>query len=689
MANVWGVLVLATLMVAVCSAQSPDEPCVKDAYPPDPNTEVPTYTVDLDQDPKLRWQKLVTDKKADIVKLIDYVHWLLSFIDHGKLIPIEEDVFGLLADSLPAPYGDEMRGISESSGLPLGDVVLYNVFYEIFSVCTSIVAESENGTLMHVRNLDFGLLMGWDIQNDTWPVAEMLRPIVVNVEYMKGGKLVYKAVHFAGYIGILSAIKPDVFTLTMNESYSEAVDMLANTRMLAPAYFIVGGTKSGEGCVITRTLEKALDIWKAGSHALLSKTQSSSKRQTPSLLQLAQPESWHQLHRDIQGRLRQGRSSPPHPLSPQISGVSATGGLRESQPHIPVLSEAVKNTLSNSPWTRTHRQVQQAAVELRVCGDFRDYPEPVQYSLCRVGWHLSLDQGRVIFREHAPACCFYFIISGNVLVTSDQEPDHTLTAGTSFGDESIIDKTVRTMTCSALTPVELLVISKSVNLSVCLSHWPLHLLESHPDQCKVANFKTNSVVVKDSTKNPWVYIIMTGSCRAVKRFVYGSEDQGERVQKRKSYSNPADVSKLAGESAGTRQPPATGILRQQMLLSQKKNKQPHLAQGYSPEQVQRKGHRLPHTISTPQISVRRPLPKKQFLLQLQLLKPKDTFGLSSFVYEDEPSVTLVSNGAEVVMLSKEFLHLHFKETTRGKLKHQISPFPSQETMLKRIRERYS
>ena len=86
MANVWGVLVLATLMVAVCSAQSPDEPCVKDAYPPDPksdslfcvyvsvlvfcprpcSTEVPTYTVDLDQDPKLRWQKLVTDKKADV-----------------------------------------------------------------------------------------------------------------------------------------------------------------------------------------------------------------------------------------------------------------------------------------------------------------------------------------------------------------------------------------------------------------------------------------------------------------------------------------------------------------------------------------------------------------------------------------------------------------------------------------------
>lgn len=38
--------------------------------------------------------------------------------------------------------------------------MLYNVFYEVFSVCTSIVAQTENGTLMHARSLDFGLLMG-------------------------------------------------------------------------------------------------------------------------------------------------------------------------------------------------------------------------------------------------------------------------------------------------------------------------------------------------------------------------------------------------------------------------------------------------------------------------------------------------------------------------------------------------
>lgn len=81
-----------------------------------------------------------------------------------------------MADTLPAPYGDEMKGISEATGVPLGkrallilsylirvvsgEIVLYNIFYEIFTLCTSVVAQDQNGNVLHGRNLDFGLLLG-------------------------------------------------------------------------------------------------------------------------------------------------------------------------------------------------------------------------------------------------------------------------------------------------------------------------------------------------------------------------------------------------------------------------------------------------------------------------------------------------------------------------------------------------
>lgn len=180
----------------------------------------------------------------------------------------------------------------------MGEAILYNIFYEIFSACTSIVGEDESGKLYHARNLDFGLLMGWDNKNDTWAITERLRRMMLNVDYQRNGKTVYRAVHFAGYVGMLTAVKQNAFTMTINErfsldggyvgifewllgiskgkwmgfltrdtldnatDYQSAVNMLANTEMLAPAYFIVGGTKSGEACVITRSRQKTVDMWK-------------------------------------------------------------------------------------------------------------------------------------------------------------------------------------------------------------------------------------------------------------------------------------------------------------------------------------------------------------------------------------------------------------------------------------------
>lgn len=73
---------------------------------------------------------------------------------------------GKVADTLPKPYGDEIKGIAKATNLPLGDLVLYNIFYEIFTLCTSIVGEDAQGNMYHARNLDFGLFIGWDIKND-------------------------------------------------------------------------------------------------------------------------------------------------------------------------------------------------------------------------------------------------------------------------------------------------------------------------------------------------------------------------------------------------------------------------------------------------------------------------------------------------------------------------------------------
>ncbi len=67
----------------------------------------------------------------------------------------------VLWTTLPEPFKSELLGVSDITGIPLGRVVLYNVFYEIFTVCTSVITQDAKGTLYHARNLDFGLFLGY------------------------------------------------------------------------------------------------------------------------------------------------------------------------------------------------------------------------------------------------------------------------------------------------------------------------------------------------------------------------------------------------------------------------------------------------------------------------------------------------------------------------------------------------
>ncbi|XP_034044501.1 N-acylsphingosine amidohydrolase (acid ceramidase) 1b [Thalassophryne amazonica] len=277
------------------------EDCRTNMYPPKGPTfkgGVDWYTVDLDLPPNKRWTALITAKRADLADMIKAIKDLANaFVPSGKLIELVDIALPLMSDTLPYPFSDEIKGIAAVSEIPLGEVMLYNIFYEIFTVCTSIVAEDTNGNLFHGRNLDFGLFLGWDVKNKSWIISEKLKPLIVNINFVRNNQTVFKSTNFVGYVGMLTGIKPYKFSLTMNErfsidggfigllewilgkrsgmwmsfltrsvlenatSYEEAKTRLAQTELLAPAYFIIGGNQTGQGCVITRSRLLSLDIW--------------------------------------------------------------------------------------------------------------------------------------------------------------------------------------------------------------------------------------------------------------------------------------------------------------------------------------------------------------------------------------------------------------------------------------------
>ncbi|CAI5438889.1 unnamed protein product [Caenorhabditis angaria] len=243
----------------------------KNLYDPTKQFDIPWFEVNLDLPPSERWKQVGTAYKQQITDLIGVLIDLVLPVFPDALTFVD-DVFGDLATKLPQPYRDEIKAISDVTGIPLGQITMYNIFYEIFTVCTSIVAQDHQGNLVHARNLDFGLFMGWDAEIHDWPISQRLRKMIINVNWTRGGKLVFKSNNFAGYVGIYNGLKPNAFSITADDRFQleggyygifkwlfglepeEAKEHLMNTPMLSPVYFILGGHQAYEASIIARSL---------------------------------------------------------------------------------------------------------------------------------------------------------------------------------------------------------------------------------------------------------------------------------------------------------------------------------------------------------------------------------------------------------------------------------------------------
>lgn len=275
----------------VCTMDDPSKSSPTPYPPTDPKQLLPTVTVDLDKPASQRWVDIVTPRKAAIKDLVDTFTDLI--IKHnGTARALIELLLNGVAEKemqrMPKDYADEMRGIASATGIGVGSIWVLNMMYEVIGACTSFIAHDANGQIWHGRNLDFGLFMGSDPETHTWLITDKLRPILMNVEFTRGGKSLYNSTTYAGFIGLLSGSKAGAFSITVNTrydgtflegligwflgknndcqfltfetrmaiednaTYADALDTLVQYKPLGPAYIIIGGIKPDEGAVIAK-----------------------------------------------------------------------------------------------------------------------------------------------------------------------------------------------------------------------------------------------------------------------------------------------------------------------------------------------------------------------------------------------------------------------------------------------------
>ena len=252
----------------------------------------PEYIINLDADPKDRWKKIGEIYKTEVKQAMEAIKTTIP-----EFVFMLVDKIGSELDSLlPQPYSDELRGLAEVTDIKVGELFLLNLAYDITAHCTGIVAQSSDGKLLHARNLD----MPSDPQ--FLAILKNARKMTFTAHFQRGGKTVYSGVTSAGAIGLATGQKPNSFTININErrtgsiwtniftllrdhpgsaicflvrdalgdpdmNYQGVLNRMTYIPMIASCYVIIGGTKPGEGAVISRDRREAVKplsngIWK-------------------------------------------------------------------------------------------------------------------------------------------------------------------------------------------------------------------------------------------------------------------------------------------------------------------------------------------------------------------------------------------------------------------------------------------
>jgi hypothetical protein len=252
---------------------------------------VEEFVVNLDVPPEQRWAHIITMPryKQELLKTLEVVENMLPTLER-EVVDFVFNVISPQIEHFLGDYGREIQGSADILNIDVGYALLINLVYEIIAHCTSIVAETDNGIILHARNMDFA-----GIWQDDSEFQQHLKNLTVQLDFRRGGKTVYRGTTFVGYGGLATGMKPGAFSVTINErdegtlwenlleallvpnvapvsflvrdvldsakSYDDALSIFATHRIVAPAFLILAGMERGQGAVITRDRNYAVDIW--------------------------------------------------------------------------------------------------------------------------------------------------------------------------------------------------------------------------------------------------------------------------------------------------------------------------------------------------------------------------------------------------------------------------------------------
>eukprot|EP01050_Picozoa_sp_SAG11_P017571 SAG11_NODE_2548_length_3231_cov_14.685504_3_plen_436_part_00 len=262
-----------------------------------------SYDIDLDQSPAERWGWVVAYRSYFNQARALVVDEFLE--EDGGTLPawLRLGARALLA-CVPAERRAEVEACALACDVPPAELALVNYLYELKAKCSSFVVSRTDGRPLHARTLD-------------WPGCAVLSACTVRLRVLRGGRLLYEAVSWPGYLGVLTAVVPGRFSVSVNfrederaaasmaaggapgsltdmarrstamlgafarrgrsvgfavrallegaepRTFEQAVEELRRVELVAPVYFILAGVRRDEGAVLVRAPQRSdADGWR-------------------------------------------------------------------------------------------------------------------------------------------------------------------------------------------------------------------------------------------------------------------------------------------------------------------------------------------------------------------------------------------------------------------------------------------
>eukprot|EP00118_Oscarella_pearsei_P010942 m.69895 g.69895 ORF g.69895 m.69895 type:complete len:553 (+) comp35647_c0_seq2:30-1688(+) len=362
------------------------------------------------------------------------------------------------------------------------------------------------------------------------------------------------------------------------------------------------------------------------------------------------------------------------------------------------LSSAAKQTLRLPPARRKNEHFQAVIYELRSYAAFAAYPIHVQEKIARNGWFEEFGPYKVLVRQGHVPVNFFFLLKGSVTVNKVEEDpssfgpvNNTLCSGSQFGELDILERKRRTETVVAKEHIEVLTVDRQVLRDIggwgshhhidfirkltAFRHWPVDLFLAFPSKCEMHYFRRGAVIVKSSALSETVYVVKSGSCDVVKKLKWSHSAIVNRMhefkRQQRKYSLPClglGAEKQRRGSVDYHLPSVKRNSTRKSSCSSAEDKP--LTRHFS-------------SVDAIDFSVARktsPSNHEEEFIHLDTLKPRDVFGVAAVSKDGETECSLVSNGAECVMIPRKFLLDYADTFARQDLERVTKTYPTDEQL---------